>query len=415
MSLNKLGLDKLEVKGKRVLMRVDFNVPLEGSKITNNHRIVAALPSIKYCLENGAQSVVLMSHLGRPDGLRKDKFSLAPVAEELKKLLMTNVLFLNDCAGQEVEEKCANPAAGSVILLENLRFYVSEEGKGVDSEGNKVKAKEEDVADFRKSLSKLGDIYVNDAFGTAHRAHSSMVGVELPQKAAGFLLKKELEFFAKVLDKPEAPFLAILGGAKVKDKIQLIKNMLNKVNEMVICGGMAFTFLKNLKGMKIGNSLYDEEGAKVTQELMDLAEKKGVKMHLPVDFVTGDKFAEDATVGTATVDSGISDGCLGLDIGPESVKLFSDVIKRAKLILWNGPAGVFEMSSFAQGTKGIMDEVVAATSKGATTVIGGGDTATACAKWETEKKVSHVSTGGGASLELLEGKVLPGVAALTDA
>ena len=415
MTLNKLSLDNVDVKGKRILMRVDFNVPLKDGKITNNQRIVAALPSIKHCLQQGAQSVVLMSHLGRPDGRKQDKYSLAPVSAELETLLMTNITFLDDCVGPDVESKCSNPPSGSVILLENLRFHVDEEGKGVDESGKKVKADSDSVQNFRKSLSKLGDIYVNDAFGTAHRAHSSMVGVDHSKRAAGFLVKKELEYFAKALEKPEFPFLAILGGAKVQDKIQLIKNMLDKVNEMIIGGGMAFTFLKVLKGMKIGNSLYDEEGAKIIQQLIDTAKEKKVQIHLPVDFVTGNKFAEDATVGAATVEEGIPDGWMGLDVGPKTNELFAEVIRRAKLIVWNGPAGVFEMSSFAAGTKSIMDEVVAVTTKGATTIIGGGDTATACAKWNTESKVSHVSTGGGASLELLEGKVLPGVAALSDA
>ena len=415
MSLDKLSLEKLDVRNKRVLMRVDFNVPLKDGKITNNQRIVAALPSIKFCLENGAKSVVLMSHLGRPNGLKQDQFSLAPVATELKTLLMTNVSFLHDCVGQEIEEKCADPSSGSVILLENLRFHVEEEGKGLDKDGNKVKAKDESMKKFQSSLSKLGDVYVNDAFGTAHRAHSSMVGINHSKRAAGYLMKKELEYFAKALESPEAPFLAILGGAKVKDKIQLIKNMLDKVNEMIIGGGMAFTFLKVLNNMQIGNSLYDEDGAKIIQELISLAKQKNVQIHLPVDFVTGDKFAEDAKVNSATVESGIPEGWLGMDIGPITVKQFSDVIKRAKLIVWNGPAGVFEMTNFAAGTKAIMDEVVAATTRGATTIIGGGDTATACVKWNTETKVSHVSTGGGASLELLEGKTLPGVAALSDA
>ncbi|XP_002131715.2 phosphoglycerate kinase 1 [Ciona intestinalis] len=414
MSLKKLSIDKLDVKDKRVLMRVDFNVPIKDKKISNNQRIVAALPSIKYCLENGAKAVVLMSHLGRPDGRKQEKFSLSLVAEELKKLLMTNVTFLEDCVGKDVEEKCADPPLGSVILLENLRFHVEEEGKGVNESGEKVKADPAKVEEFRASLTKLGDLYVNDAFGTAHRAHSSMVGVNLDQRAAGFLVKKELNYFAKALDNPERPFLAILGGAKVQDKIQLIKNMLSKVNEMVIGGGMAFTFLKVLNNMKIGSSLYDEEGAKIVQELMDKAKELNVKIHLPVDFITADKFCEDAKVGAATVEEGIPDSWLGLDIGPESCKNFAKVIRGAKVIVWNGPPGVFEFPNFASGTKCFMDEVVAVTETGATTIIGGGDTATCCAKWNTEDKVSHVSTGGGASLELLEGKVLPGVDALTE-
>lgn len=415
MALNKLGLSDIDVKDKRVIMRVDFNVPLKDGKITNNQRIVAALDSVKHVLDNGAKSVVLMSHLGRPDGTKQKKYSLEPVAEELKSLLGRDIIFLNDCVGAEIEATCANPEPGSIILLENLRFHVEEEGKGVDASGQKIKATPEEVAAFRASLTKLGDIYVNDAFGTAHRAHSSMVGVELPQRAAGFLMKKELTYFAMALENPNRPFLAILGGAKVQDKIQLIENMLDKVNEMIIGGGMAFTFLKQLKGMKIGNSLYDEEGAKIVQNLMDKAQKNNVQIHLPVDFVTGNKFAEDAEVGAATVQDGIPDGWLGLDVGPETEKIFTEAVGRAKTIVWNGPVGVFEFPNFAHGTRSLMDAVVAATSNGVTTIIGGGDTATCCAKWKTEDKVSHVSTGGGASLELLEGKVLPGVSALTDA
>lgn len=416
MSLSKkLTLDKVDVKGKRVVMRVDFNVPMKKNQITNNQRIKASLPSIKYCLDNGAKSVVLMSHLGRPDGVpMPDKYSLEPVAAELKSLLGKDVLFLKDCVGPEVEKACASPATGTVILLENLRFHVEEEGKGQDPSGNKLKAEPDKIEAFRASLSKLGDVYVNDAFGTAHRAHSSMVGVNLPQKVSGFLMKKELDYFAKALENPERPFLAILGGAKVADKIQLIKNMLDKVNEMIIGGGMAYTFLKVLNNMEIGASLFDEEGAKIVKEIMAKAGKNGVNITFPVDFVTADKFEENAKVGQATVASGIPAGWMGLDCGPETSKKYADVVERAKLIVWNGPVGVFEWDAFAKGTKALMDEVVKATSKGCITIIGGGDTATCCAKWSTEDKVSHVSTGGGASLELLEGKVLPGVNALSN-
>ncbi|XP_027794053.2 phosphoglycerate kinase 1-like [Marmota flaviventris] len=416
MSLSKkLTLDKLDVKGKRVIMRVDFNVPMKKNQITNNQRIKAAVPSIKFCLDNGAQTVVLMSHLGRPDGVpMPEKYSLEPVAGELKSLLGRDVAFLKDCVGPEVEKACASPEASSVILLENLRFHLEEEGKGQDASGNKVKAEPEKVEAFRQSLSKLGDVYVNDAFGTAHRAHSSMVGVNLPQKAAGFLMKKELEYFAKALENPKRPFLAILGGAKVADKIQLIKNMLDKVNQMIIGGGMAFTFLKVLHNMEIGASLFDEEGAKIVKEILAKAEKNGVKITFPVDFITADKFDEHANTGSATVESGIPDGWMGLDCGPESIKKNAQVVSEAKLIIWNGPLGVFEWEAFAKGTKALMDEIVKATSQGSVTIIGGGDTATCCAKWNTEDKVSHVSTGGGASLELLEGKSLPGVEALSN-
>lgn len=396
-------------------MRVDFNVPQKDGKITNNQRIVAALDSIKYALEQKAKSVVLCSHLGRPDGNKNMKFTLAPVAEELKTLLGCDVTFLPDCVGSEVEAACADPAPGSVILLENLRFHVEEEGKGVDASGAKVKADPAKVAKFRASLRKLGDVYVNDAFGTAHRAHSSMVGEGFEQRASGFLLKKELTYFAKALENPERPFLAILGGAKVKDKIQLIENLLDRVDEMMIVGGMAFTFLKVLKNMEIGTSLYDAEGAKIVEKLMAKAEQRNVKMHFPVDFITGDKFDENANSGTASAEAGIPAEWMGLDCGPASVESFKEPISRAKIIVWNGPCGVFEFEKFASGTKSVMDMVVEATKAGCTTIIGGGDTATCCAKWGTEDKVSHVSTGGGASLELLEGKTLPGVAALSDA
>jgi len=417
MELNKLPLTLLPIAGERIFMRCDFNVPQDkkSGAITNNARIVAAVPSIKYCLDNGAKSVVLCSHLGRPDGARNEKFTLKPVAEELKKLLSREIIFLADCVGPEVEAACSSPAQGSVILLENLRFHVEEEGKGVDASGNKVKADKEAVTAFRASLRKLADVYVNDAFGTAHRAHSSMMGEGFERRAAGFLLKKELTYFSKALNNPDKPFLAILGGAKVADKIQLIENMLDQVDEMIIGGGMAFTFRKIVDGMNIGTSLYDEEGAKIVPKLMEKAKAKNVQLHFPVDFVTADKFAEDAAVGAATVEEGIPDGWMGLDCGPKSRELFAEVIARAKLVVWNGPAGVFEFENFSQGTRALMDSVVSLTEAGGVTIIGGGDTATCCAKYGTEEKVSHVSTGGGASLELLEGKVLPGVAALSDA
>jgi len=396
------------------LIRVDFNVPQsKDGKITNNQRIEASLPTIKYALEKGAKSVVLMSHLGRPDGKVKEENRMAPVAEELKKLLKRDIVYLKDCVGEEVEKTCADPPHGTVILLENLRFHLEEEGSVTDKDGKKTKAKEEDVKKFRESLTKLGDVYVNDAFGTAHRAHSSMVGVNLEKRAAGFLMKKELEFFAKALEHPEKPFLAILGGAKVSDKIKLIENLLDKVDEMIICGGMVFTFKKVIDNVKIGKSLFDEEGSKIVHKLVEKAKSKGVKLHFPVDYVTADKFDKDAKVDKADDSTGIPDGWMGLDIGEKTVKDFSEVIKRAKTILWNGPAGVFEMDAFVHGTKSMMDSVIEATKSGATTIIGGGDTATAAAKFGAEDKVSHCSTGGGASLELLEGKELPGVTALS--
>ncbi|EGD72269.1 testis-specific phosphoglycerate kinase 2 [Salpingoeca rosetta] len=414
--MGKLSIDNVDLKDKRVLMRVDFNVPFDKEgNITNNQRIVGALPTIKHALEHGAKSVVLMSHLGRPEGNVKPSLSLKPVATELSSLLGRPVQFLDDCVGDAVEAACKDPTPGTVILLENLRFHPEEEGKGKDAGGNKFKPEKEAVAKFRASLTSLGDVYINDAFGTAHRAHSSMVGVDLPIKAAGFLLKRELEYFAKALDNPERPFLAILGGAKVADKIQLIENLLDKVNEMIIGGGMAYTFKKVLNGVNIGSSLFDEEGAKIVGKIMDKAKANNVQIHLPVDYVTADKFSADANASTATDETGIPDGWLGLDVGEKSANTFAEVVLRAKTIVWNGPMGVFEFDKFANGTIKVMDACVKATEQGSCVIIGGGDTATCAAKYNTEDKVSHVSTGGGASLELLEGKALPGVDALSEA
>jgi len=413
----KLAIDSLALKGKRVLMRVDFNVPQDKKTgaITNTQRIVAALPTIRYALDHGA-SVVLMSHLGRPDGKRIDKFSLRPIAAKLEELIGRPVNFLPDCVGPEIEKACAAALPGDVVLLENLRFHIEEEGSIKDeATGAKTKADPAQVAAFRASLTRLGDVYVNDAFGTAHRAHSSMVGVTLPQRAAGFLLKKELDAFAQVLESPKRPLLAILGGAKVADKIQLINNLLDRANELIIGGGMAYTFLKVTNNMAIGKSIYDPEGAKIVPDLVAKAKTKGVQLHLPVDFIAADKFDPKANTQAASLSSGIPAGWEGLDCGPETNRLNAAVMARARPIIWNGPLGVFEFEAFAQGTRSAMDAMVAATQAGAVTVIGGGDTATAAAKWGVEDAVTHCSTGGGASLELLEGKVLPGIAALSDA
>ncbi|RHY88536.1 hypothetical protein DYB37_005647 [Aphanomyces astaci] len=344
----KLSLKDVDVQGKRVLMRVDFNVPFDKKtgEISNSQRVDAALPTIQFALDNGAKSVVLMSHLGRPDGSAIAKYSLKPVAELLKKKLNRDIIFLNDSVGAEVEAACQNPANGSVILLENLRFHVEEEGKGKDLDGNKISATKEQVAAFRASLSKLGDVYVNDAFGTAHRAHSSMVGCDLPVKAAGFLMDKELVYFSKALDAPERPFLSILGGAKVADKIQLILNMLDKVDEMIVGGGMAFTFKKVIDQMEIGSSLYDEEGSKIVQDIVAKAQERGVKLHLPVDFVIANKFSSDAETRVVDDSEGIPQGWLGLDVGPKTNAIFAAAVARAKTIVWNGPMGVFEFDAF---------------------------------------------------------------------
>ncbi len=411
----KLSIRDLDLSGKRVLIRVDFNVPQDKTTgaITNNQRIAAALPTVRFALEKGA-SVVLMSHLGRPDGRRVEKFSLKPVADELSKLLGKPVTFLSDCVGPEVEAACAagKLRPGDVVLLENLRFHIEEEGKAKQADGTSLKADPEKIAAFRASLTKLGDVYVNDAFGTAHRGHSSMVGVDLPQKAAGFLMEAELNAFGAVLDNPKRPLLAILGGAKIADKIPLITNLLEKADDIIIGGGMAFTFRKVLNGWEIGDSLFDAEGAKIVPDLAAKAAEKGVKLHLPVDFVTADKFAPDAAVSSAT--DHIPAGTMGLDAGPNTRGLFASVIAASGTIIWNGPPGVFEFDAFSAGTKAMADAIAAATEAGAITVVGGGDTATAAKKFGVAAKVTHCSTGGGASLEFLEGKTLPGVAALTE-
>ena len=407
-------LRDLDFSGKRALIRVDFNVPQDKATgaITNNQRIAAALPTIEHVLAQGG-SVVLMSHLGRPNGRKADKYTLQPVAAELEKLLGKPVKFVPDCFGPEAEAACAKLQPGDVVLLENLRYHLEEEGKAKNEDGSSVKADPAKVAAFRASLSKLGDVYINDAFGTAHRAHSSMVGVDLPEKAAGFLMEKELNAFAAVLEHPQRPLLAILGGAKIADKIPLITNLIEKADAIIIGGGMAYTFKKVLDGMEIGGSLFDPEGAKIVADLVAKAKARDVKLIFPVDFVCGDAFSPDANAQPADDVSGIPAGWEGLDAGPKSIALYREAILAAKTIIWNGPPGVFEFEKFSGASKAMAEAVAEATSRGATTVVGGGDTATAAKKFGVADKVSHCSTGGGASLEFLEGKVLPGVAALT--
>ena len=406
-------LRDLDFAGKRALIRVDFNVPQDKATgaITNNQRIVAALPTIEHVLGHGG-SVVLMSHLGRPNGQKVDKYTLQPVAVELEKLLGKPVKFVPDCSGPAAEEACAKLHPGDVVLLENLRFHLEEEGKAKNEDGSSVKADPAQVAAFRASLSKLGDVYINDAFGTAHRAHSSMVGIDLPQKAAGFLMEKELNAFAAVLEHPQRPLLAILGGAKIADKIPLITNLIEKADAIIIGGGMAYTFKKVIDGMEIGDSLFDPEGAKIVADLVAKAEERKVKLIFPVDFVCGDAFSPNANIQMADGASGIPVGWEGLDAGPKSIALYREAIMGAKTIIWNGPPGVFEFEKFSGAAKAMAEAVAEATAQGATTVVGGGDTATAAKKFGVADKVSHCSTGGGASLEFLEGKALPGVAAL---
>lgn len=398
--MNKLSIDKVDLKNKRVLVRVDFNVPLdENLNVTNDIRIVESLPTIKKIIESGGKAI-LMSHLGRPKGERKPEFSLKPAAERLSKLLGKEVKLAPDCIGAETEKLVDEMKPGDVILLENLRFHKQEEMN--DSE-------------FAKQLANLGDVYVNDAFGSAHRAHASTEGVTKYIKtcAAGYLMQKELDYLGTALANPKRPYCAILGGAKISGKIDVINNLLDKVDTLIVGGGMAFTFFK-AQGKEIGKSLLEEEKIELAKELLEKVKSTKLKFLLPVDVVVADEFKNESPSTVEESDKIPSDK-MGLDIGPKSVKLFSDELMKSKTIVWNGPMGVFEMPNFAKGTFAIAEALAKATESGAVTVIGGGDSAAAIADAGLEKKVSHVSTGGGASLEFLEGKVLPGVAALTDA
>jgi len=403
------------LKEKRVLIRVDFNVPLKDGVVKDVNRIRAAIPTINSAFDAGARSVVVMSHLGRPDGKRSDKDSLKQIVDSIEKLAKRPVTFLNDCVGPEVESACAKPKDGQLILLENLRFHPEEEGSA-KIDGKKVKADPGKVKEFRKSLTKLGDIYVNDAFGTAHRAHSSMVGVDLPVRAAGHLLAKELENFAKIIENPERPLLVIMGGAKIKDKIPIITKMLDLVDEMIIGGGMAFTFEKFHNKMEIGNSIFDPEGEKLVGDILAKAKSKNVKLHFPVDFRCGDSFNQSAKLKTFKASEGIPKGWLGLDNGPQTDAKFADVIARARTVLWNGPQGVTEFKPFRESSIRMLESLMEATKRGASTIVGGGETVSFVNSIHgAAENLSHVSTGGGASLELLEGRELPGIAALSDA
>jgi phosphoglycerate kinase len=408
-------LRDLPLQGQRVLMRVDFNVPQDKATlaITNDQRIVAALPTIRYVLEQGA-ALVLMSHLGRPDGQRVAKYSLRPVADALQKLLGKPVTFLDDCVGPAVEAACAKGKLqpGQVVLLENVRFHLEEEGKvkvkNKDGTETSKKAEPAAVDAFRASLKKLGDVYVNDAFGTAHRAHSSVAGITGVLCAAGFLMQKELDAFAKVLQSPARPFVAILGGAKVSDKLPVIENLLGKVDSLIIGGAMAYTFLVQ-QGQKVGRSLVEKDLVEAAGKVVAQAKAAGKKLLLPVDHVCAAEFKADSP---ASVHAQIPDGLMGLDIGPKTIASYVEALRGAKTVVWNGPMGVFEMDAFCKGTEAVAQAVAAATKAGAFTVVGGGDSVAAAEKLGIVDKLSHVSTGGGASLELLEGKVLPGVKAL---
>ncbi|MFJ1429727.1 phosphoglycerate kinase [Capnocytophaga canimorsus] len=391
-------IDNFNFKDKKALIRVDFNVPLdENFKVTDNTRIEAAKPTIQKILNDGG-SVVLMSHLGRPKGEKNQKYSLKHIVDEVSKELGKPVIFVDDCVGESVEKAVAQAPSGSVILLENLRFYAEEE------KGNE---------DFSAKLAKLGDIYVNDAFGTAHRAHASttIVAKFFPNnKCFGYLLAKEIESIDKVMKSGEKPVTAILGGSKVSSKITIIENILDKVNHLIIGGGMAYTFVK-AQGGKIGNSICEDDKLQLALDILAKAKSKGVEVHLPVDVVAADDFNNEAKTQVVDV-TNIPDGWQGLDAGPKSLANFKEVILKSKTILWNGPVGVFEMPTFAKGTVEVGNFIAEATKNGAFSLVGGGDSVAAVKQFGFENKVSYVSTGGGAMLESLEGRVLPGIQAI---
>ncbi len=399
--MNKKIVTDIDVKGKKVLMRVDFNVPVnEDGSVGDDTRIVAALPTIQYVLEQGG-SLILMSHLGRPKGQVKPEYTLKPVVGALAEKLGLDVGFAGDCVGDEAKEKAAALQPGQVLLLENLRFYPEEEGKGVEAEAQEA---------FAKALADLGDVYVNDAFGTAHRAHASMAVVTkyFESCAAGFLLEKEINYLAKTLESPEKPFVAIIGGAKISGKIDVVVNLMDKCDTILIGGGMAYTFFK-AQGQTIGGSIHEDDKMDLALQILADAKAKGVKLLLPVDNVIGDDFSESANVQIVKGD--IPDGWEGLDIGPETRELFSAEIAGSKTVVWNGPMGCFEMAPFAAGTNAVAQAVADAD---CVSVIGGGDSVSAIKKAGLADQVTHISTGGGASLELMEGKELPGLTALTD-
>ncbi len=389
-------IDDYNFNNKRALIRVDFNVPLnEEKEVTDANRIEAAKPTIIKILEDGG-SVVLMSHLGRPKG-KESKYSLQHITEKVSEVLGVKVKFVEDCVGEEVENAAKNLEPGEILLLENLRFH-EEETAGDE--------------DFAEKLSRLGDIYVNDAFGTAHRAHASttIVAKFFDEKCFGYLLAKEIKSLDKVLNSKEKPVTAVLGGAKVSSKITVIENILDKIDHLIIGGGMTYTFIK-AQGGHIGTSLVEDDKQELALEILKKAKEKGVEVHLPVDSVIADSFSEQASTQTESVDN-IPDGWMGLDVGPQTIQNFSEVIKKSKIILWNGPLGVFEMDTFAKGTIQLGEAIAEATRNGAFSLVGGGDSVAAVKQFGFADKVSYVSTGGGAMLEMLEGKSLPGIEAI---
>ena len=396
MNYNKKSVLDADVKGKKVLLRCDFNVPQnkETGVITSDKRIVAALPTIKYLLENGA-AVIACSHLGKPKGEWKPKLTLAPVADRLSELLGQKVVFANDIIGEDAKAKAAALKPGEIMLLENLRFDIREEKNG---------------ADFAKALADMAELYVSDAFGTVHRAHASTAGVAAYLPAyAGLLVEKELSVMGKALNDPKRPFVAVLGGAKVSDKIGVINNLLEKADTVIIGGGMAYTFIKAM-GYEIGNSLLEADKLDYALEMIDKAKRNGVSLLLPVDTAVGNEFKADCDLQIVDIRE-MPAGWMGMDIGPKTIELFSDAIKNAETVVWNGPMGVFEFDAFAKGTKAMAQALA---ESGAITIVGGGDSAAAVEKLGFADKMTHISTGGGASLEFLEGLELPGVACLLD-
>ena len=394
----KLTLNDIDVKGKKVLMRVDFNVPIINGEITDDNRVIQALPSINHIIEEGGL-LILASHLGRPKGEPDPEFSLKPVAEHLASLVDTKVHFAEDCVGEKASSVIEEADFGEIVVLENVRFHKEE------TDNDEI---------FAGRLASHADIFVNDAFGSSHRAHASVAGVteHLQPAVSGYLLEKEIKYLSDSVNDPVRPFVAILGGAKVSDKIPVIEALLNKVDTIIIGGGMAYTFLV-ANGKSVGKSLLQEEMIPTAKKLMQAAKEKGVNLMLPFDFVIADDFSNDANQEVVDEDN-IKDGWEALDIGPQSAIAFGNTIKAAKTVVWNGPMGVFEMPSFAEGTNSVAQALVEATQFGATTIIGGGDSASAIKNAGLSDQVSHVSTGGGASLEYLEGKDLPGVTSLTD-
>ncbi|MBM7559952.1 triose-phosphate isomerase [Marinitoga litoralis] len=394
--MEKMTIKDLDLKGKKVIMRVDFNVPMKDGKITNDKRIKEAIPTIKHALKEGSK-VILLSHLGRPKGEAKPEFSLRPVAERLSKLLDQEVKFVPEVVGEEVKKAVEELKEGEVLVLENTRF---------------MKGETKNDLELAKQWADLADVHVNDAFGTAHRAHASNVGIaQFIPSVAGFLMEKEIKFLSKATQNPEKPYVVILGGAKVSDKIGVITNLLEKADKILIGGAMMFTFLK-AQGKEIGSSKFEEDKVDLAKELLAKAEEKGVELVLPVDTIVAQKLEAGVEKKVVKIDEGIEEGWMGLDIGPESIELFKSKLAGAKTVVWNGPMGVFEIEDFATGTKEVAKMVADITDEGATTIIGGGDSAAAIELFGLERKVSHVSTGGGASLEFLEGLELPGIASI---